>query len=174
MNNQSQLPPNSLTFIALANEYCQTVENIHDFDRNTLVSAMLKLLPRLYIVATDINNPLSAIDVDIQFALDEQTYEHAREMISTVMAQDDVYLEVFEEDMKYSDTPIAATVSENLADLYQEFFNLIYSVKDADTETQIQLLTLCKENFKEYWGQTLCNVMRALHAISCESHNNDN
>ena len=41
------------------------------------------------------------------------------------MAEEDIYLEVFLEDMKYSDTPISASVSENLADLYQEFFNLI-------------------------------------------------
>ncbi|MBQ5467041.1 MAG: DUF5063 domain-containing protein, partial [Muribaculaceae bacterium] len=35
-------------------------------------------------------------------------------------------------------------------------------------------LHLCKENFKDYWGQTLCNVMRALHAISCENLNDNN
>ena len=174
MNNPAQLPPNSLAFIALANEYCQTVENIRDHDRDSLVSTMLKLLPRLYIVATDMNDSIEDTYVEIQFALDEQTYDHARELISAVMGETDVYLEVFEEDMKYSDTPIAVTVSENLADLYQEFFNLVYSVKDADTEAQTQLLHLCKENFKDYWGQTLCNVLRALHAISCENLNDNN
>ena len=174
MNNTSQLPPNSLAFIALANEYCQTVENIRDYDRNGLVRTMLKLLPRLYIVVTDMNESVSETYAEMQFALDESTYEQARELLSAVMGDADVYLEVFEEDMKYSDTPIAATVSENLADLYQEFFNLVYSVKDADTQTQMQLLWLCKENFKDYWGQTLCNVLRALHAISCDNANDEN
>lgn len=174
MNNTAQLPPNSLTFIALANEYCQAIENIREMDRNTFVSTMLKLLPRLYIVVTDMNDGISEANAEMQFALDEQTYDHARELMSTVMGEADVYLEVFEEDMKYSDTPIAVTVSENLADLYQEFFNLIYSVKDADTDAQLQLLLQCKENFKEYWGQTLCNVMRALHAISCENLDTEN
>lgn len=174
MNNTAQLPPNSLAFIALANEYCQTVENIRDFDRNTLVATMLKLLPRLYIVVTDMNDAMGETEAEMQFALDEQTYDHARELLSAVMGESDVYLEVFEEDMKYSDTPIAAMVSENLADLYQEFFNLIYSVKDADTEAQMQLLLQCKENFRDYWGQTLCNVLRALHAISCENLDTDN
>ncbi len=174
MNNSSQLPPNSLAFIALANEYCQTVENIHELDQNSFVATMLKLLPRLYIVITDMNDSMSETNTEMQFALDEQTYEHARELMSAVMGEADVYLEVFEEDMKYSDTPIVATVSENLADLYQEFFNLVYSLKDASTEAQMQLLWLCKENFKEYWGQTLCNVMRALHAISCENLTDNN
>lgn len=174
MNNPTQLPPNSLTFIALANEYCQTIENIRDFNRNSLVNTMLKLLPRLYIVISDMSHSLDAADVEMQFALDEQTYEHARELLSAVMGENDVYLEVFEEDMKYSDTPIAVTVSENLADLYQEFFNLVYSVKDVDTFAQMQLLALCKDNFKDYWGQTLCNVLRALHAIAYDNTNDDN
>ena len=167
MNNNIKLPPNSLAFIALANEYCHTIENIRDLERAEFIAAMLKLLPRLYIVVTDIDEYADSFDVDLQFALSEQEYDQTRSLISMVMAHDDVYLEVFEEDMKYSDTPIAATISENLSDLYQEFFNLVYSVKDADTYAQIQLLALCKEDFKEFWGQTLCNVLRALHAMSC-------
>ena len=81
------------------------------------------------------------------------------------LLQEDIYLEVFMEDMKYSDTPISASVSENLADLYQEFFNLIHSIQDALTETQHEMLCQCKINFVNYWGQTLCNVLRALNAI---------
>ena len=69
------------------------------------------------------------------------------------------------EDMKYSDTPISASVSENLADLYQECFNLIHSIQEALTETQHEMLCQCKVNFINYWGQTLCNVLRALNAI---------
>ena len=81
------------------------------------------------------------------------------------MADEDVYLEVFLDDMKYSDTPISSTVSENLSDLYQEFFNLIHAVEYPTSDDQSDLLGLCYENFTDYWGQTLCNVLRALHNI---------
>ncbi len=67
--------------------------------------------------------------------------------------------------MKYSDTPISATVSENLADLYQEFFNLVQSVKNAPEGSRQTLVEQCKENFINYWGQTLCNVLRALNSV---------
>ena len=88
-----------------------------------------------------------------------------RDTIAAIMADDDVYLEVFVDDMKYSDTPISAFVSENLADLYQEFYNLVQSVKDAPEEYRTSLVEQCKENFVEYWGQTLCNVLRALNSV---------
>ena len=169
----NKLSPNSLAFIALANEYCQTLERLMELERTEFINVMLKLLPRLYIVATDLESYDDDYYVDMQFALNEQDYDQLRSLISMVMAPDDVYLEVFEEDMKYSDTPISASVSENLADLYQEFFNLVYSVKDADTDAQMQLLALCKENFKDYWGQTLCNVLRALHSISYKGQQDD-
>ena len=89
------------------------------------------------------------------------------------MGEDDVYLEVFLDDMKYSDTPIATSISENLADLYQEFYNLVASLRDLNTEEQRLILSACKDNFVEYWGQTLCNVLRALHSLSVIHHNYD-
>ena len=103
-------------------------------------------------------------DAYIESALEEDVYDMMRGRVAQIMAEEDIYLEVFVEDMKYSDTPISASVSENLADLYQEFFNIIHSVQDALTETQHEMLCQCRLNFVNYWGQTLCNVLRALNA----------
>ena len=163
-NESNKLSPNELAFIALTNEYCQVIETVLDHDRDHLVSTMVKLLPRIYITANDLS--LNAMtDSYIEPALRETQYEQVRSVLSQVMADEDVYLEVFLDNMKYSDTPISATVSENLADLYQEFYNLIHAVQYASSDDQSDILGLCYENFTDYWGQTLCNVMRALHTI---------
>ncbi len=158
------LSPNQLAFIALTNEFCQTIENAASIDRHEFVTTMTKLLPRIYISAIDLDmDPLT--DAFIAPTLDETTYDQVRTLIAQVMADDDTYLEVFLDDMKYSDTPIAATISENLADLYQEFFDLLHAVENATTDDQDELLGLCYENFTDYWGQTLVNVLRALHSL---------
>ena len=127
------------------------------------MGTMLKLLPRLYITMSDLEDDPYA-DAYIESALEEDVYDMMRGRVAQIMAEEDIYLEVFVEDMKYSDTPISASVSENLADLYQEFFNLIHSVQEALTETQHEMLCQCRLNFVNYWGQTLCNVLRALNA----------
>ena len=160
-----KLSPTSLAFIALTNEYCQLVENCVDYDREGFVDALLKLLPRIYITVTDLEPNLEYFDAIISQVLDEPSYEVVRGNLSAMTGEDDMYLEVFVDDMKYSDTPIATSISENLADLYQEFYNLVASLRDLNTEEQRQILGMCKENFMEYWGQTLCNVFRALHSL---------
>lgn len=165
MENIRKLSPNSLAFIALTNEYCHAIENVAENDREQFAAAMLKLLPRIYIVAIDLDTDVLYSDYELIPALEEEAYNQVRDLVSMVMAEEDVYLEVFMEDMKYSDLPIATSVSENLADLYQEFFNFIASVKDAMTEAQQELIGLCKANFRNYWGQTLCNVLRALNTV---------
>ena len=160
-----KLSPNELAFIALANEYCHALEHANGCEsRDQFVALMLKLLPRLYITIGDIEDD-SYCEAFIDQALEEDIYDIVRERVAQIMAEEDIYLEVFLEDMKYSETPISTAVSENLADLYQEFFNLIHSVQDALTETQHEMLCQCKINFINYWGQTLCNVLRALNAI---------
>ena len=161
-----KLSPTSLAFIALTNEYCQLVENCGDCSREGLVESLVKLLPRIYITAIDLEPNLDYFDSFIAQALDESTYDIVRAGISSIMGEDDVYLEVFLDDMKYSDTPIATSISENIADLYQEFYNLVAALRDLNTDEQRNILSMCKDNFKEYWGQTLCNVLRALHSLS--------
>lgn len=160
-----KLSPTSLAFIAMANEYCEIVENCAEYGSEGMIEAMLKLIPRIYITVSDIEPSLEYFDAFISQSLDEPTYDMVRGNLSALLGEDDVYLEVFLEDMKYSDTPIATSISENLADLYQEFYNVVSSLRDLNTDEQRQILGMCKENFTEYWGQTLCNVMRALHSV---------
>lgn len=165
MNETNKLSPNSLALIALAVEYCRMAEDAPNVEREEFVASMLKLLPRLYISATDVDEPGGYNEYYIEPMLDEVTYDAVRAGIAELMAEDDIYLEVFLEDMKYSDTPIATSISENLADLYQELYNFAVSVREATTDVQQELVSQCKDNFVEYWGQTLVNVLRALHQI---------
>lgn len=82
------------------------------------------------------------------------------------MGADDLYLEVFEEDMKYSDTPIAASISESLADLFQVLYNFVETIKNSP-QTMIDVaLVAIKDDFASYWSQILCNVLRPLNQLS--------
>lgn len=160
------LSRNSLSLIAMANEYCHEIESASDKDKDEFVTIMLKLLPRIYIVASDVVEKDNNEDYGyIDSYLYEDGYNSVRENIYRLLGEDDVYLEVFEEDMKYSDTPIATTVSENLADLYQELYNFVLSIQNAPTEVATDMVLALKVTFKSYWGQTLVNVIRALHSL---------
>ena len=166
------LTNNSLAFIALCNEYCATLENCMSAEPRAFIAEMLRLLPRIYISASDISH--SSLDEGyIDPALDEDSYETIRRNVAAVIGKDDTYLEVFEEDMKYSDTPIGASVSEGLADLFQVFYNFLETVRDAPEELADEALGAIREDFATYWAQILCNVMRPLNSIYYNSTDND-
>lgn len=162
----SILQPNELAFLALCNEYCSALEGAREAERGEFVAQMLRLLPRLYISATDLRRDDTAMtDVYVADALDEDYYDAVRMRVAQLLGEDDAYLEVFEEDMKYSDTPIAASVSEGLADLFQVFYNIVQTVRDADPELIAELIPELHEDFTANWSRTLCNVLRPLNNI---------
>ncbi len=160
------LNPNALAFIALCNEYCSALENVREFERDDFVRTALRLLPRIYISASDLT-----VDVDdtddpyIEPALDEDYYESVRRGVESIMGPDDTYLEVFEEDMKYSDTPIAASISEGLTDIFQVLYNFVEMIKDAPDYVVKLSVQAVKDDFGSYWSQILCNVLRALNQV---------
>ena len=84
------------------------------------------------------------------------------------MGADDTYLEVFVEDMRYSDEPITAFVSENISDIYQEVKDLACNYQTRDEAVMNDALVNCIEAFEQHWGQKLLNVLRPLHAVACE------
>jgi len=163
----AQLNSNAIAFTGLANEYCQTVENAREYEQSDFVKTMLKLLPRLYISATDLTtDDAGMFDAYIDAALDEDYYDAVRRGMEEVIGPDDTYLEVFEEDMKFSDTPVSASIAEGLADIFQPLYNYLATVRDTTDETVALALASVKDDFKAYWSTTLCNVLRALNAIA--------
>lgn len=170
-----ELSPNSLAFIALCNEFCLAVENARESNRNSFVASMLRLLPRIYISASDLKPAplLDEEDAYIESFLDEDYYESIRRQIENLLGEDDVYLEVFEEDMKYSDTPIGMSVAEGICDVFQVLYNFIVMVKDAPEEIINSALTAVKDDFGAYWSQRVCNLMRPLNNIYYSSASDD-
>ena len=158
---------NLLEKVTLATGYCSALENIYEYDKTTFINEMLRFLPRLYIAfSPDSEEETNSFDYGYyQTYVDEALYEEVRKKIESLMGEDDVFLETFEEDMKYSDTPIAASISESLADIFQPLYNFISVVRESDGEEITGAFFECRENFESYWSQTLCNVLRALNNL---------
>lgn len=160
----NKLNNNAVAFLGLCVEYCRTLENAREMSRKDFVNAVLRLLPRIYISVSDLNI-IADEDSYIENRLDEDYYDSIRRGIENLLGPDDTYLEVFEEDMKYSDTPIAASVSEGLADLFQVFYDCIEAMRDVPDEIAVGALASVAEDFGSYWSRILCNVLRPLNAI---------
>lgn len=158
---------NSIAFTALCKEYCTLLGNPLEMDATTFANRILYLLPRIYICASDLSTDSLDDENDqwIEAAMTEDEYDLARRCVSELMGENDVYLEVFEEDMKYSDTPVSASISENLADIYQVLYDFLNTVRLGTDEVVDEAIRAVKASFREYWSATLCNVLRAVNHL---------
>lgn len=154
-----------LTFASLANDYCKTIHDSATLSKEEFIDSMLRLLPRLYL---SMNEYVVEQEPDmnvISSYMDEEHYSQVCNAIAALMGEDDTYLETFMEDMKYSDTPIAASISESLADIYQDMYNFTLTMRESEGTIATQAMDEMHENFSLYWSKTLCNVMRPLNAL---------
>lgn len=158
---------NVMELVTVAVEYCTFVEHTDGKNCLDFSDTMSKLLPLLYIKAATLPKyEILSEEFYLEDFVTEENYNIVRANISSVMGEKDDYLDVFMEDMKYSDSPILTTVSENLADIYQELKNFALRYKNAvDEELAMNALAEVKEGFQYSWGQKLVNVLRALHEV---------
>ena len=156
---------NSIEFVTVAAEYCSFIERSRGADKKTFVDTALKILPLLYLKASLIPECELIGEGDLEVFVTEDDYEYVRLVVAHVMGAQDDYLEVFHPDMAYSDTPIKKTISEDLADIYQDLKDFISVFQLGMNATMNDSLCVCKEHFAEFWGQRLVNTMRALHDV---------
>lgn len=156
---------NTVEFVTVAAEFCAYLERAETLRRKDFVDTILKIMPLLYIKASMLPECEPIGETDTETFVTEDDYEVMRYSLAALMADKDDYLEVFMQDMAYSDTPITQYISENLADIYQDVKNFVTLFKLGFDETMHDALAVCRENFALYWGQTLVNAMRALHCV---------
>lgn len=154
-----------IAFIGLCNEYCNTLEKASDIEADAFVKLMVQLLPRIYITACDLQPTAIDLTDEIPPVMEEEFYDQVRTNISKLLGEDDSFLEVFEDEMSYSEAPLSSSISESLADLFQVFYNYLSAVKDAPDDVVENLTQALKEDFQNYWSQILCNVMRPLNHL---------
>lgn len=159
----------SIEFVTVAVQYCAYLETFEDATQVDFTDKLTKVLPLLYLKASLVPETDEIEEEEQEVTVTEADYNYILSRIYDVYGKDDTYLEVFLQDMKYSETPISASISEDLVDIYQDLKNFITIYERGITENMNDALYTCMENFKSYWGQKLVNVLRALHSIKYTS-----
>ena len=156
---------NTVEFVTVAAEYCAYIERCNEHSRKEFTETLLKLLPLLYLKAQMLPEGEKVCDDELEDFVTEDSYEVLRMDLYELFSDKDSYLDVFVAEMKYSDTPVTKSISEDLADIYQDVKNFVCLFKLGINETMHDAIIECSEHFAQYWGQTLVNTMRALHEI---------
>ena len=170
-NTSAIYDKNTVEFVTVAAEFCGFLERTDEIKRRPFIDKALKLLPLLYLKASLLPEHVVRMDEsDPEVFVTEGDYERVRGGVAALMGRYDDYLDVFLDDMAYSDTPIGQTVSESLADIYQPLKDFVCVYQLGLDRTMNDALVICLEQFGEFWGQRVLNVMRALHDVKYNVH----
>jgi len=156
---------NTIEFLAVAKSYCDFLEDIESVDRNRFIETMLRLLPLLYLKGSLLPETELISDGEVERFATETHYGLLAEKMSELLGEDDSYLNAFDPDVILADGPVAASISENIADIWQALYDFIEVFRLGYDETMNDALYLCRDDFAAGWGQQTLDALRALHSV---------
>jgi len=157
--------PTVIEFVTVGKEFSIWLETLETQSSKDFVATALKILPLLYLKATMLPLLEAELEEYLEHFVTEEDYEIVKYLVELKMGPSDDYLEVFTAEMQRSDLPLTSTVSENIADIYQDIKDFLMNYRTAITEIMNDALVKLVYNFQTYWGQRLVNVLRALHQV---------
>jgi len=164
---------NVIEFVTVANEFCLLLEACSKISKIELIETAQKLLPLLYLKACLLPKNESELEEEVEKFVAESDWEFIHSSVQAKMGAHDQYLEVFEEGMEYSETPVIASVSENFADIYQDLKDFLTSYRIGTMNVMNEALWDLNNNFYQYWGQNLVNSLRLIHNLVARKENLD-
>ena len=156
---------NVIEFITVANEFCSFLERSESLETPDFLGRLQKMLPLLYLKASLLPEFEFEAEDDLEKFVSEMDYNLIQQKILRHTGANDDYQEVFLSGMQFSESALTASISENVADIYQEMKDLVMSFRMLNDEVMEQAVWECKNNFSQLWGQSLVNCLRAIHNL---------
>ena len=153
-----------IEFVTVAKEFCNYLDNGEDAEAGEFLSKMQKFIPLIYLKGSLLPHCESDSMGLVEDRVTEEDYNLLHARLNQLLGEHDEYLEVFDEAMQYSETPVVNTISEKLADIYQDLKNFICAYRGGMVEVIEEALWQLNNNFELYWGKACAGVLRAIHA----------
>jgi len=173
LNRNIIFSQNVTEFVTVVGEYCVFVENTLRFSKKRFLDKARRLLPLIYLKASLIPKFDSVFDAENERFVTEEEWEIIKDSVKQKLGFHDEYREVYDPLTHEQLEQSSASISDNLADVYQDLKNFV-SLYSAGTEDIMNdALWECQLNFEEFWGQKLLNALKAIHALYFGEENLD-
>lgn len=151
----------------------EALKGANEVDKKSFIKLMLHILPLLYQKGLALPSSPQAVNLSDKVDLDiilpefvsEEEYTWIENSLENLLGNEDYFLESMGEEMKFSDAPFTARLSEYLSDIYQPVSNLLLTAKSRDYLALPFAILHCQKLFQEYWGDKVLASLRALHMI---------
>jgi hypothetical protein len=154
---------NVIDFVAVANEYCKYTEHASEIKGDEMLKIMQRILPLMYLKASLLPKLEPYFEDGNEKFVTESDWNGINEVLQEKFGTANDYLEVFDEKINDSEGPVVSSISENMADIYQDTKDFLLLYQTGTAEVMNDAVWECRMNFENFWGQKLVNSMRAIH-----------
>jgi len=154
---------NVIEFAAVANEYCKYAEHASELKGDEMLRIMQRILPLLYLKASLLPSLEPLFEDGNEKFVTETDWSRIHEAIGRIMGSADDFSAEMGERLDDSGIPVPMSLSENMADIYQDIKDFILLYQTGTEEIMNDAIWECKMNFETIWGEKLLNVVRAAH-----------
>ena len=154
---------NVIEFVAVANEFCKYAEHASELKGDELLKILQRILPLMYLKASLLPQLNPYFEDGNEKFVTETDWVRIHETLKEKFGTANDYLEVFDEKLNESEIPVVSSISENMADIYQDMKDFLLLYQTGTAEVMNDAVWECRMNFENFWGQKLVNSMRAIH-----------
>jgi len=154
---------NVVEFVAVANEFCKYVEHASELKGDELLKILQRIMPLMYLKASLLPHLEPFFEDGNEKFVKEADWAIISDTLKEKFGTADDYLEVFDDKIKETEGPVVSSMSENMADIYQDMKDFLLLYQTGTAEVMNDAVWECRMNFESFWGQKLVNSMRAIH-----------
>ena len=154
---------NVIEFVAVANEFCKYTEHAPELKGDELLKILQRILPLMYLKGSLLPKLDPFFEDGNEKFVTEADWNNINEILKEKFGTANDYLEVFDEKINDAEGAIAASISGDMADIYQDVKDYLLLYQTGTGEVMNDAVWECRMNFENFWGQKLVNSMRAIH-----------
>jgi hypothetical protein len=150
--------------MTIAGEYSNYMDTVEEKSRNGILEFTVRVLPLLYLKGT----MLPEVDVEFPEANERFVTEEQWESVFTNLrekfgAEDEFW--IIDPQYVNETEPLKASISENLADIYQDMKDISLLYQKNTLAARENALADCKELFAKNWGYKITNILTRIHHL---------
>ena len=152
-----------IEFVTVAKEYCAFVENGISEGKKQFLSKLQRFIPLLYLKGSLLPECECESLGLMEETVTEESYNALFLNIREGLGEHDEYLEVFDDNMQFSETPITNSIAEKTCDIYQDLKNFVSAYRHGMLDVMEEALWQVNNSFELYWGKSCASLLRAVH-----------
>ena len=151
-----------IAFTALAGEYCNLIDRVATYSQRDFINHQLRLLALIYVKTLSLPD-VEPIDPEmVEKTVTQEEWDEVHNAVAAKLAKFDRYTEVFD---PLAGDDAMTSLSEGFADIFQDLKDYLSLMQMGSPEMMNDAIWECVNNFKNYWGQRLVNIVRVLHHL---------